>query len=125
MVDKVDIDATVRGGGVSGKAGAIRYGISWCLRSFVEPEVVERMRIGNYIILFDCDQRTFSLYTSLITVIFNLYFLFFKPVCCKKTTGEGKGRSQAKREPERSSLGRNVKPLVLYVMLCKYNNLTE
>lgn len=49
MVDKVDIEASVRGGGVSGKAGAIRFGISWGLRSFVAPEVVERMRIGNYI----------------------------------------------------------------------------
>lgn len=48
MVDKVDIVATVRGGGVSGKAGAIRYGISWSLRSFVDPETVERMRIGNF-----------------------------------------------------------------------------
>lgn len=50
MIDKVDIEATVRGGGSSGKAGAIRFGISWGLRSFVEPETVERMRIGNYII---------------------------------------------------------------------------
>lgn len=51
MVDKVDIHATVRGGGVSGKAGAIRFGISWSLRSFVDPETVERMRIGKYILL--------------------------------------------------------------------------
>lgn len=49
MVDKVDIEATVRGGGVSGKAGAIRYGIAWSLRSFVDPETVEQMRIGNVI----------------------------------------------------------------------------
>lgn len=48
MVDKVDIEATVSGGGVSGKAGAIRFGISWSLRSFVDSEVVERMRIGKY-----------------------------------------------------------------------------
>lgn len=47
MIDKTDIVATVRGGGSSGKAGAIRFGISWALRSFVEPETVERMRIGN------------------------------------------------------------------------------
>jgi small subunit ribosomal protein S9 len=47
MIDKVDIEATVSGGGVSGKAGAIRFGISWCLCSFVDPEVVERMRIGK------------------------------------------------------------------------------
>lgn len=49
MVNKVDIEASVRGGGISGKAGAIRYGISWSLRSFVDSEMVERMRIGNYI----------------------------------------------------------------------------
>lgn len=48
MIDKVDIEATARGGGSSGKAGAIRFGISWGLRSFVEPETVERMRIGIY-----------------------------------------------------------------------------
>lgn len=48
MVDKVDIEATVSGGGVSGKAGAIRFGISWSLRSFVDSEMVERMRIGKY-----------------------------------------------------------------------------
>lgn len=47
MVDKVDIHATVKGGGVSGKAGAIRFGISWSLRSFVDPETVERMRIAG------------------------------------------------------------------------------
>lgn len=46
-IDKVDIEATVRGGGSSGKAGAIRFGISWALRSFVEPETVERMRIAG------------------------------------------------------------------------------
>jgi len=51
MIDKIDIEAVVRGGGVSGKAGAIRYGISWSLRSFVDPEMVERMRIGNYIFM--------------------------------------------------------------------------
>lgn len=50
MIDKVDIEASVRGGGVSGKAGAIRFGISWGLRSFIDPEMVERMRVGNYIL---------------------------------------------------------------------------
>lgn len=63
MVDKVDIEASVRGGGVSGKAGAIRFGISWGLRSFVSPEVVERMRIGNCI---------FYIYNKLITMILNI-----------------------------------------------------
>ncbi|XP_050548651.1 28S ribosomal protein S9, mitochondrial [Daktulosphaira vitifoliae] len=47
MVDKVDIEASVRGGGISGKAGAIRYGISWGLRSFVDNDTVEKMRIAG------------------------------------------------------------------------------
>jgi len=47
MIDKVDIEATVKGGGISGKAGAIRFGISWALRSFVESETIERMRIAG------------------------------------------------------------------------------
>ncbi|XP_050429959.1 28S ribosomal protein S9, mitochondrial [Adelges cooleyi] len=47
MVENVDIEATVSGGGISGKAGAIRYGISWGLRSFVDSEMVERMRVAG------------------------------------------------------------------------------
>ena len=49
MLDKVDIDANVEGGGPSGQAGAIRWGIAMGLRSFVDPEVVERMRYGKII----------------------------------------------------------------------------
>lgn len=47
MVEKVDIEATVENGGPTGQSGAIRWGISWCLRSFVTPEVVENMKIGK------------------------------------------------------------------------------
>lgn len=43
----VDIEATVRGGGETGQAGAIRWGISWGLRCFVSPEVFESMRLAG------------------------------------------------------------------------------
>ncbi|XP_046435386.1 28S ribosomal protein S9, mitochondrial isoform X1 [Neodiprion fabricii] len=43
----VDVVANVSGGGQSGQAGAIRWGISWALRSFVDPETVEKMRIAG------------------------------------------------------------------------------
>lgn len=126
MVDKVDVDATVRGGGVSGKAGAIRYGISWCLRSFVEPELLERMRIGNLYFIIQRLRFAISERFNCASVVFDCFqfvlFDFSQPVCCKRTTGEGRGRSQDKREPGGSSLGRNVKqPLALHVMLCTYN----
>lgn len=70
MIDKVDIEATVRGGGVSGKAGAIRYGISWCLRSFVDPEVVERMRIGTFFFYdnFLTEKQSYNLFTNAIFI---------------------------------------------------------
>ena len=47
MIDNVDIEATVAGGGPSGQSGAIRWGIAMGLRSFVDKEMVEKMRIGN------------------------------------------------------------------------------
>lgn len=47
MLDKVDVEANVVGGGPSGKAGAIRWGISMALRSFVDSETVEKMRYGE------------------------------------------------------------------------------
>lgn len=46
-LNKVDIEASVRGGGPSTQAGAVRFGISMALRSFVSPEMVEQMRLGN------------------------------------------------------------------------------
>lgn len=46
MNDKVDVEANIEGGGPSGQAGAIRWGISMGLRSFVDADTVERMRIG-------------------------------------------------------------------------------
>lgn len=47
MLGKVDIVANVVGGGPSGQAGAIRWGISMALRSFVDVETVDRMRLGE------------------------------------------------------------------------------
>lgn len=47
MVDKVDVVANVEGGGFSGQAGAIRWGISMGLRSFVDAETIDRMRIAG------------------------------------------------------------------------------
>lgn len=47
MIGKVDIEANVEHGGQSGKAGAIRWGISMALRSFVDADMVEKMRLGE------------------------------------------------------------------------------
>lgn len=48
MIGKVDIEANVAGGGPSGQAGAIRWGISMGLRSFLDQETVEKMRLGEF-----------------------------------------------------------------------------
>ncbi|XP_014613145.1 PREDICTED: 28S ribosomal protein S9, mitochondrial-like isoform X1 [Polistes canadensis] len=47
MIEKVDIEAVVEGGGNTGQSGAIRWGIAWGLRSFVTPEVVQNMKIAG------------------------------------------------------------------------------
>lgn len=52
MNGKVDVEANIEGGGFSGQAGAIRWGISMCLRSFVDAETIERMRLGIYMRVF-------------------------------------------------------------------------
>lgn len=49
MNGKVDVEANVEGGGFSGQAGAIRWGIAMCLRSFVDAETIERMRLGKWL----------------------------------------------------------------------------
>lgn len=49
MVEKVDIVANVAGGGTSGQAGAIRWGVAVSLRSFVDAETVDRMRLGKFV----------------------------------------------------------------------------
>ncbi|XP_018331834.1 28S ribosomal protein S9, mitochondrial [Agrilus planipennis] len=55
MLNKVDVEAYVEGGGPSGQAGAIRWGISWGLRSFVDDKIIESMRIAG---LLTRDYRT-------------------------------------------------------------------
>lgn len=47
MVGKVDMVANVAGGGPSGQAGAIRWGVAMGLRCFVDPEMIEKMRLGK------------------------------------------------------------------------------
>lgn len=47
MLGKIDVEANVEGGGHAGKAGAIRWGIAMALRSFVDAETVDRMRLGE------------------------------------------------------------------------------
>lgn len=47
MADKVDIEATVNGGGPTGHSGAVRWGIAWGLRSFVDQPMIERMRLAG------------------------------------------------------------------------------
>lgn len=48
MLGKVDVEAYVESGGYSGQAGAVRFGIAWGLRSFVDQDMIEKMRIGKY-----------------------------------------------------------------------------
>lgn len=47
MLGKVDVEANVEGGGFSGQAGAIRWGLSMSLRSFVQPEMIDKLRLGK------------------------------------------------------------------------------
>lgn len=47
MSDKVDIEATVKGGGPTGQCGVIRWGIAWGLRSFVDKSLIEKMRVAG------------------------------------------------------------------------------
>ncbi|XP_050300757.1 28S ribosomal protein S9, mitochondrial [Anthonomus grandis grandis] len=56
MQGKVDIEAEVAGGGPSGQAGAIRWGISWGLRSFIDQEVMEKMRLAG-LLSYDVRRR--------------------------------------------------------------------
>lgn len=47
MEGKVDVEAFVEGGGYSGQAGAVRWGIAQGLRCYVKEEIVEKMRLGK------------------------------------------------------------------------------
>lgn len=48
MLGKVDVEANVEGGGFSGQAGAIRWGVAMSLRSFVDSEMIDKMRLGKF-----------------------------------------------------------------------------
>nr|CAH0100287.1 unnamed protein product [Daphnia galeata] len=56
VLGKVDVVATCEGNGFSGKVGAIRLGIAMCLRSFVDAETTERMRLAG-LLSFDPRKR--------------------------------------------------------------------
>eukprot|EP00096_Caligus_rogercresseyi_P011825 TRINITY_DN4785_c0_g1_i1.p1 TRINITY_DN4785_c0_g1~~TRINITY_DN4785_c0_g1_i1.p1 ORF type:complete len:396 (+),score=116.78 TRINITY_DN4785_c0_g1_i1:42-1229(+) len=45
LLGSVDVDCVVGHGGPSGQAGAIRYALSTCLKSFVDSETVDEMRV--------------------------------------------------------------------------------
>lgn len=47
MQDKIDVEANISMGGPTGQAGAIRWGISWGLRSFVDKNMIEKMKVGK------------------------------------------------------------------------------
>lgn len=49
MLGTVDVDAEVKEGGSSGQAGAVRHGIALALRSFVDKEMAEKMRLGEFL----------------------------------------------------------------------------
>ncbi|KAK6170451.1 hypothetical protein SNE40_018840 [Patella caerulea] len=54
-IDKVDIVATVEGGGSSGQTGAIRLALAHALCSFVDTDSIERLRLAG---LLTKDPRT-------------------------------------------------------------------
>lgn len=45
---KIDVEANVEGGGQASQAGAIRWGIAMALRSFVDSDTVDKMRLGKF-----------------------------------------------------------------------------
>ncbi|XP_053637395.1 small ribosomal subunit protein uS9m isoform X2 [Cherax quadricarinatus] len=47
LLGKVDVVADVDGGGFSGQSGAIRYAISMAVRSFVDEQMMEKMRLAG------------------------------------------------------------------------------
>lgn len=47
-VDQYDVMCTVKGGGLSGQAGAVRHGISWALTRF-EPALRPTLKVGGFL----------------------------------------------------------------------------
>lgn len=52
MLGQVDVEAQVEGGGSSGQSGAIRYALSRALQAFVDKDIVENMRLGEYVSVY-------------------------------------------------------------------------
>jgi small subunit ribosomal protein S9 len=47
-VDQYDVVCTVKGGGLSGQAGAVRHGISWALIRY-EPALRSTLKVGGFL----------------------------------------------------------------------------
>lgn len=47
LQDRVDIECNIAGGGPSGQSGAIRWGIAWGLRSFVDMDMLQKMQVAG------------------------------------------------------------------------------
>lgn len=47
MQDRVDVECNIEGGGPSGQSGAIRWGIAWGLRSFIDKDMLEKMQVAG------------------------------------------------------------------------------
>ncbi|XP_041984976.1 28S ribosomal protein S9, mitochondrial [Aricia agestis] len=47
LQDQVDVECNIEGGGPSGQSGAIRWGIAWGLRSFVDKQMLESMQVAG------------------------------------------------------------------------------
>ncbi|XP_033212321.1 transient receptor potential channel pyrexia-like [Belonocnema kinseyi] len=56
MENDIDVEATIEFGGTTGQSGAIRWGISWGLRSFVDSRMIAKMK--------DCRQQIHSISQS-------------------------------------------------------------
>lgn len=72
MLYNVDVVAHVEYGGYMGQAGAIRYGISLGLRSFVDEETNEMMRVGKFEWSFGWNQKQFHFPNIIPKFIWNL-----------------------------------------------------
>lgn len=131
MIEKVDIVANASGGGDMGQAGAIRLGISLGLRSFVDEETIEDMRVGkcslhiNYsyswkivstIYCFKLMARLLlrseiinciALESEIHKWIYNLFYL--QLVCWSEINGKRNVRSLDKKVLAVNLRGRNVK----------------
>lgn len=99
-LQKVDVEANVEGGGEMGQAGAIRWGISMALRSFVDTDTLDRMRLGE-------------IYPIFFLIIFHSISAFFQLAFCSEITDDPRERSLDKKAHVANSRGRNDKLFTL------------